>query len=143
MAPVRGCCGVAATSIATLPSRAVGRQPVRPGGVAQPDPHLLLLRWGVAERLQPCRGARAAAAGIDDEVGVQQLVGAAVGATEHPHPGDAVTLRGGDQSDDVAAVEEPDVGEGSHPGPDVVLQEWSAGAQRASVRCVPVRAGDR
>jgi hypothetical protein len=35
----------------------IGRQPVGPGRIAQPDPHLLLLRPGVAECLQPRRGA--------------------------------------------------------------------------------------
>ena len=107
----------------------LGGQPVGPGGVAQPDLHLVLLRWGVAECLEPCRGARAATAGVDDEVGVEHFVGAAVGATENPHPGDAVTIGGGDESDGVAALDEPQVGEGSQPGSNVVLQEWSAGAQ--------------
>ena len=140
MAPVRGCCGRRRDEHRQVAVEGRGRQPVRPGGVAEPDPDLLLLRWGVAERLEPCRGARVAAAGVDDEVGVQQLFGAAVGATEHPHAGDAATIAGGDQSDDVAAVEEADVGEGSHPGPYVVLQEWSAGAQqRQSAVCLSSR----
>src|SRR4029450_13272859 len=41
----------------------VGGQPVDPGGVAQPDTHLLPLRPRVAERLQPRRGSGATAGG--------------------------------------------------------------------------------
>jgi hypothetical protein len=107
----------------------VGRQPVGPGRIAQSDPHLLPIRPGVAERVQPCRGARAAAAGVDHQVGAQQLLGAAVGPTQHPRPGHAATVGGGGQPDDVAAVQERQVGQGPYPGPHVTLQEWSAGAQ--------------
>ena len=50
----------------------VGWQPVGPGGIAQPDPHLLCVWPGVAERVQPRWGARAAAAGVNDQVGAEE-----------------------------------------------------------------------
>ena len=69
-----------------VPVEGIGRQPVGPGRVAQPDLHLLPLRPGVAERVQPCRGARATAAGVDHQVGAQQFLGAAVGRDAAPAP---------------------------------------------------------
>ena len=64
----------------------VGGQSVGPGGVAQPDLHLNAPRRGVAERVEPCRGSRSAAAGVDHQVGAEHLLGAAVGTTQHARP---------------------------------------------------------
>jgi hypothetical protein len=82
----------------------IGRQPVGPGGVAQPDAHLLGLRPRVAQYLQPHRSARAPPGGVDHQVSAEHLLGAAAGPAPHPRAGDAATIGRGGQPEDVAGV---------------------------------------
>jgi len=107
----------------------IGRQPVGPGGIAKPDPHLLGVRPRVPECLQPDRGAGATTGGVDHQVAVEHLLGGAAGPAQHPGPGDPATVGRCRQPDDVAGVEERHVGQGPHPGRDSALEQRPAGAE--------------
>ena len=96
------------------------------GGVLQLDRELLLRRPVVADRRQPGRCPAAAPGRVDDQVGVDDLLGAAGGA-HSPHPGDAVPGRVGAEADDLAPIHDLDRGQRTDPGPDAAFEVGPAG----------------
>jgi hypothetical protein len=75
------------------------------------DRELLLRRWFVAEGGKPGRRPAAAPGRVDHEVGLDGLLGAVgTAATQNPHPGNPVSGRAGDQTEDLAPVEDLDRG---------------------------------
>jgi hypothetical protein len=97
------------------------------GGVLQLDRELLLRRLLVADRRQPVRHAAAAPGGIQDQVGIEGLLGVG-GMRQHPHPGNPVPgRRRGDQPDGLAPVQDLDSGQRLDPGANVAFQEGPAG----------------
>ena len=80
----------------------VRTQPVVTARVADADPDPLLLRWRVAQRLQPDRQPRAAPGRVDNEVCGQLLLGASIGAADHPGANDPTIVATCDEADDVA-----------------------------------------
>lgn len=64
-------------------------EPVGAAGVPDPDPDLLHRRTRVSEHLQPRRRTRTTAGCVHDQVGGQDLLGAAVESSHHPSADDA------------------------------------------------------
>jgi hypothetical protein len=118
----------------------VAAAPVDPAGVGDSDAHLVLGGPRVAELLQPDRASGASAGGVEDQVGLEYLLGAAVGAPNYPDAAHALAVGRRGQPGGVAAVDEPHVAERPHPVADALLQQGSAdgeGPQVARRRAQP------
>jgi hypothetical protein len=96
------------------------------GGVLHLDRELLFRGEVVADRRQPGRRAAAASGGVQDQIGVEGLLDA-VGATQDPHPGDAVPGYRGEEPGDVAPVDDLDRGQRPDPGAHLSFQVGPAG----------------
>ena len=107
------------------PAERPGAQPQVPAGVHEVDPDLLFGRRAVPDLAQPCRCPRAAAGGVDDEAGGEQLLRAAAGGPD-PRAGDPVAGRCRGQAGHLALVHDRDVGQGPDSAPDLALQERPA-----------------
>jgi len=99
-------------------------------GVRDPDRQLLLARPCIPEALEPGGEPRRPAVRDDHEVGRERLLGAAVGAPQDPHAGDALAAGIRHQAERVAAVDDLDAGQRAHAPPHVPLDERAARHQR-------------
>jgi hypothetical protein len=79
----------------------------------------------MAEPLEPGRQPRGAPPGGHHEIGVDELLRAAVGARQHPHAGDAPARRR--EPGDVAALTDLHAGQRPHAPPHVALDQRPAG----------------
>jgi hypothetical protein len=107
------------------------RQAQVTAGVAHVDDHAVLVGARGAERGQPGRDARRTTGRGDDEVGVQDLLGAALGAPKDAHPGDAASVGGRGQAEGVRALRQADVRQLQHAAADVALDQRPPGHDRA------------
>ena len=117
-------------------------QAVAPAGVADADGDLFLRRWRVAEGVEPAWEPGTASGGVDDEVGWQVFLGAAVGPGDDSRAGDTVVVAGAGQAEHVALAEQPHRGQGCHAATDRCLERGSAdtqGGRCSSGRRRPVR----
>ena len=110
------------------PVEVVRFPPVAAGDVGDADLHLLLGRRAIAQFLQPDRGSRTPAAGVDHQVGGQHLLDAA--GPPQPHPGDPAAVGGGGQAQHLDRAADPHAGQGRHPGAQRILQQRPAHAHR-------------
>ena len=87
---------------AQVPIERAGRQAVAPRRVAEVDAELFLRRHGEPDVGQPDRRPGSPPGGVDDQVGVEELLDAVIGTPQHPDTGDPpAALR---QTDDVAPI---------------------------------------
>ena len=93
-----------------------------PAGVLDVHPELLLGRRVVAEIRQPRRGTPAPAGRVDEEIGGEDLLDAAVRARPHPGARDPVPGRRGDQACYLALILDRDVGQRPDPVTDMGFQ---------------------
>jgi hypothetical protein len=117
-----------------LAAQGAGAQAKLSGGVPQLDREPLFRRLVVAHGRKPGRRPAAAPGRVQDQVGVDGLLGAAGVAPQYPHPGDAVSGRGGDQPEDLAPVDDLDRGQRPDPGANVTFQVGPAGLADEGVR---------
>ncbi len=130
-APVRGSLGCRGVQDGQVPVEGIGRQPVGPGRVAQPDLHLAPAP-AVGSRARPARPGCASRGRWRRPPGRQpaaprrcrRLARSTRAPVTRPPSGVVASPTTSHR------VQEPHVGQGPHPGSHVSFQERSAGAQQ-------------
>ena len=118
-----------------------GGQAVLAAGVPDPDHDPLPLRRRVPRRLQPARQPGPAARGVDDQVSLEPLLRAPVGAADHLGCHHPATIGCRHQTDHVRGFQEPHAGAGRHPAADDRLQGRPAHADGGQAGRPPAEGG--
>jgi hypothetical protein len=105
---------------------------IGPGDIGDADGDLLFRRCRVTEPVEPYRGPRGPAAGVDHQIGVQPFGGAVPRC--HQHADDPAPVGRAEQVGRLRGTMEADVRQSPYPRPDRVFQQGPADADSDDFR---------